>query len=132
MVSIRVQAHILLTIKRISAAGTQELKLDRPRVRLVVIGIALPGDCLLREAHIQSLKRVRSRCARRRVTVAAAAVRGEDRAHFEVCRGGMVSVVAVMELDRRREPTLLLLQNVPAVCVPDTACRCGCVGDLGH
>lgn len=132
MVSIGVQAHILLTIKRISAAGTQELKLDRPGVRLIVVGIALPGDRLLREAYIQSLQGIRPRCACCRVTVAAAAIRGEDRAHFEVCGGGMVSVVAYMELGRREELTLLLLQDVPAVCVSDTACGCGCVGDLGH
>lgn len=28
----------------------------------------------------------------------------------------------------RGEPTLLLLQDVPAVCVPDTTSRCRCVG----
>lgn len=132
MVSSRVQAHILLTVKRIPAAGTEELKLDRPGVRLIVVGIPLPRYCLLREAYIQTLQGICSRCACCRVTVAAAAVRGEDGAHFEVCEGFMVSVVPVMELGRREEPTLLLLQDIPAVCVPDTACRCGCVGDLGQ
>lgn len=132
MVASRIQAHILLTVKRIPAAGTEELKLDRPRVRLVVVGVPLPRYCLLREAYIQTLQGICSRCACRGVTVAAAAVRGEDGAHFEVCGEFIVSVVDVMELVRRREPTLLLLQYVPAVCVPDTACRCGSVGYLGQ
>lgn len=43
-----------------------------------------------------------------------------------------VSVVGVTDLSVMEDPTLLLLQDVSAICVPDTACRCSFVGDLRH
>jgi len=85
MVALGVQAHILLAIKRLPAAGTKELDLDRTGVRLVLVGVALPRDRPLRHAHVEGLKGVAPCRARRRVTVAPTAVRGEDGARFEVC-----------------------------------------------
>lgn len=85
MIPSRVQAHIVLSIKWLPAAGTQELNLDRPGVRLVVVGVTLLRDRILREAHVQGLQGVGPCRARRGVTVAPAAVRGENGAQFKVC-----------------------------------------------